>query len=77
MTTIHVHGRSLDMPGATTVGYAAMRVAQELGHDPEDPRYIWGLAIKDTVLDTDAIIGDFDGETVELTSYIRSGFKDF
>ena len=50
-TTLHVAGisrgrglpyippRSVEMPGVTTMGYAAMRVAEALGMDPQGMEY--------------------------------------
>lgn len=44
MTTVtlhHIGGDTFEMPGVTTAMYAAKRIAEELGYDPDLP---WTLA---------------------------------
>lgn len=58
----------VEMQGATTGGYAALRVAEAMGHDPEVGG--WNLACWKNghlvTIDPDAPVADLDGQTVYL-----------
>lgn len=55
--------KEFEMPGATTVEYAAMRVAEDYGYDPTDGRFVLGLALATShePLDPQMIVADISG----------------
>jgi len=55
---------TLDMPGATTVRYAAKRAAGEFGLDPDEMEY--GLLGDSESLDQTALIAEHTGERLTL-----------
>lgn len=61
-TTIHIQGVPFEMPGATTVRYAAKRVAEGFGYDPEDPTMEYKLLLVQSgdPLDPGDVIADYD-----------------
>ena len=67
--TLWVNGQPLEMPGVTTCGYAAARVAAAAGLDPNEGPY--HLQIKGELLPEDELIVGYDGATVE--ALIRVG----
>ena len=73
MTTIHVRGRPIEMPGATSVGAAAMRAAEAFGHDVDSGRYVYVLRrpFAAEYLRAEDVIADYDGEQLVLHQFDR------
>ena len=71
--TLKVQGRmetiTVEMPGATSIGYAAKRVAEAFDLDPE---LAWGLAEMRTggarMIPEDAMVGEWNGALVVLVA---------
>lgn len=62
MTTIIYVGKAFfEMPGATSVAYAAKRVAEGKGYDPDDPVLQFNLGLPDgSHLPEEDVIADYD-----------------
>ena len=68
MTKFLIGGKGVvvDMPPATTGKYAAMRVAEHLGFDPEEHLFVLELWPSGPEIDQDEIVSDFDGQRVRV-----------
>ena len=70
MTTVTLrddHGNEYEMPGVTTAKYAAKRIADELGYDPDVP---WTLAYwkkgHPEVIPDDRLVCDLENTTIRI-----------
>lgn len=67
VTLKDVEGNEYDMPGVTTAKYAAKRIADELGFDPDVPWVlgIWSRGQLEVIPD-DRLVCDLEKKTVRI-----------
>ena len=70
MTKLYLAGGNevVDMPPATTGKYAAMRVAEHLGYDPEEHAFELRLWPNGPVIHEDEIVEGYDQQRVVLVA---------
>ena len=61
--TLWLNDLAIEMPGVTTCGYAAARVAEVMGFDPQEGPY--HIQVKGALLPPYALVVDYDGAEVE------------
>ena len=59
--------KAVDMPGATTVKYATVRVAEAVGYDPDQEEFRLFDPIAGTLLAESDIVEPWDGKRLLLT----------
>ena len=66
-------GREVEMPGATSADYAAMRVADTFGFDSDDGRHVFLLVDSETMdpIPPDLVAAELEGRELTLQAHRR------